>query len=623
VQLSLFSEETKPDWDALRRCLRAGAVAIDVETNTRWPGVGPRQDYGLSYAADVTTIGLAWNESGALHTTGLAAPFDERVRAFLVDLFAAANPLIAHNAVFDLRQLSRLTNGRIPARIWDTLAMARLLVPSVEIRYSLVGVARALDVPVPASQTTMKAQRSKMHLVPVGARLRYAQDDARLSYEIYRRQQSLPADATLVDWECRAIYEYCRMAARGIRLNVSYSEDYLVDLHARRRVLVERLYADGLKSPRHSKARAAYLYGTKGVPLPRWPKERRFFTWGGRKRLSETPDAEVTFADLSTNSYVIDTYMEAESPYRDALADLAAFQKVDWLVSTLEGLLEHAAIDGRLHSLVTIGTDTGRRASSNPHMQNWKMPDMAGVAVGDEGFTLVEIDYRNAENIMAALIAGDDALSAACATPDFHSSMAERYFGEAWTAADPDERKQMRLWSKRITYGTNYGMGVPALARSLGVSEDEARQWMHAKDRAFPAVTRTRAEAQSEARRMNRLRLWTGRPIAVPSGFVAWNYLCQGGVSEIVKRAVVVLGEAYRERGMRSRVALDMHDALVIEVAHDEWDAALALGSRVMQTITPPELTDRTTPPIRWQAAPDLTENASKWGAQQWHPSVE
>jgi hypothetical protein len=98
------------------------------------------------------------------------------------------------------------------------------------------------------------------------------------------------------------------------------------------------------------------------------------------------------------------------------------------------------------------------------------------------------------------------------------------------------------------------------------------------------------------------------------------NYLCQGGVSEAVKRAIVVLSEGYRARGMRSRVALDMHDALVIEVAHDEWDAALALATEAMVNITPPELGARTTPPTRWIAQPNLKENRRKWGATQHHP---
>jgi hypothetical protein len=68
---------------------------------------------------------------------------------------------------------------------------------------------------------------------------------------------------------------------------------------------------------------------------------------------------------------------------------------VDRMLSTLENLLDHAAIDGRIHSQVSIATDTSRRASSNPNCQNWKMAataddlagDMCGIAVGEDGFT--------------------------------------------------------------------------------------------------------------------------------------------------------------------------------------------------------------------------------------------
>src|SRR5258708_19891329 len=98
--------------------------------------------------------------------------------------------------------------------------------------------------------------------------------------------------------------------------------------------------------------------------------------------------------------------------------------EIDWLLSTLKGLLDHAASDGRLHSLVTTATESDRRASSYPHMQNWKMPAMAGVAIGDEGFTLVEIDYSNAENVMPPLIAADSNLPPPSLPQDFHSPMA-------------------------------------------------------------------------------------------------------------------------------------------------------------------------------------------------------
>ena len=143
---------------------------------------------------------------------------------------------------------------------------------------------------------------------------------------------------------------------------------------------------------------------------------------------------------------------------------------------------------------------------------------------------------------------------------------------------------------------------------------------MRAKDAAFARVTRMRAAAQQQVERTHQLRLWTGRPVAVPTPFVAWNYLCQGGVSELLKRAIVVLSETYRERGLRSRVALDMHDALILEVAHDEWREALQLASRIMSGSAPEALTNRTNPPARLVANPDLQENQHKWGAEQWHP---
>jgi hypothetical protein len=63
-----------------------------------------------------------------------------------------------------------------------------------------------------------------------------------------------------------------------------------------------------------------------------------------------------------------------------------------------------------------------------------------------------------------------------------------------------------------------------------------------------------------------------------------------------------------------------MHDALILEVAHDEWNEALRLASDIMANIAPENLTRRTTPPVRWIAQPDLAENQHKWGAEQWYP---
>lgn len=621
MQLPLFQESYPPDLQALARCLKADVVALDIETETRWPGHGPRLDYGLSYQADVTVIALAWRELDELRTTALVAPFDDDVRSFLVTLFTTPRTIVAHNAVFDLRQLSRLTGGRVPERIWDTQTMARMIHPAVDARYNLLAVAETLGIAYSEQQQAMKSERSRLHLMEMSVQIDYAKDDARLTYQIYEAQAAIEFSDELIDWEMRAVREYCIMAATGIRLNTPYVEQRMAELAAQRDEIAERLRQDGLDTPGSSQARARYLYEQLGLPLPTWEPRSWKFTRAGHRRLRANPDAEVQLSDLSTRSDIIEEYMEKNPQYADRLRDLAAYLEVDWLLSALKGLLEHAAHDGRLHSLVSIATESGRRASAYPHMQNWKMPAMAGVAIGDEDFTLVEIDYRNAENVMAAMISSDSALSAACRADDFHATMAEQYFGQAWFDATPAERKQMRNMSKKITYGTAYGMGAERLGESIDISTEEARRVIRAKDAAFPNVTKLRTAAQKKARETGILLLWTGRPVAVPSAFVAWNYLCQGGVSEMLKRAIVLTAETYRQRGMKSRVALDMHDALILEVAHDEWDDALTIASDIMMNVTPERYRRKTDPPIVFVAQPDLAENAHKWGAQQYHPT--
>jgi hypothetical protein len=135
-----------------------------VETETRWPGRGPKVDYGLSYSADVTVIALAWSEADEIKTTALAAPFNSVIHEFLKALFNRANTIVAHNAVFDMRQLSKLTDGLIPEQLWDTQSMARLLHPAVNVSYGLLSVASMLDIAFPERQQSMKGQRGKLHI---------------------------------------------------------------------------------------------------------------------------------------------------------------------------------------------------------------------------------------------------------------------------------------------------------------------------------------------------------------------------------------------------------------------------------------------------------------------------
>lgn len=621
-QATLFDvqpSESFVDREALGRALLAPHVAIDVETDTEWKGVGPSKDYGLSYCADITHIALVWMEQGeGITGTVLIAPFDQDTRDALTKLVSSAHTIIGHNLVFDIRQLSRLTGGNTPDITWCTQTMARLLHPQAQDRYDLISVAAALGLGSTELQRATKSKRADLHKMPRQQLMEYVLADAVLAYSVWEKQQTYIADEQtfmLADWECRAVAEYCRMAAQGVRLNIPYVKQRVLELGDLIQQTAQRLKADGLTKPNSPQERVKYIYEKKGIPKPDPDKHPDFYTPKG---------------GLSASADVIMALLDQFPEHADKLRDLALYINADRMLATHQSLLDHAAADGRIHALVSINTQAGRRSASHPQVQNWKMAaghddpvgDMCGVAIGDDGFTLVEIDYSNAENWIAAMLSGDDNLAAACAAEDFHSAMAQQYFGQQWEQVDKDERKRLRRMGKIITFGTAYGMGPKKLALSLGIEYDQAVNLLATKNAAFWGVAQTKKLAEDKAISTGCINLWTGRKVPVDASqtYTAWNYLCQGGVAEMVKRSIVLINEAYYERGMASRVALDMHDAIILEVAHIEWDTALAIASEVMQTVIPNEMNQRTTPPIQWIAQPNPEENQKKWGKFQWHP---
>jgi hypothetical protein len=140
-----------------------------------------------------------------------------------------------------------------------------------------------------------------------------------------------------------------------------------------------------------------------------------------------------------------------------------------------------------------------------------------------------------------------------------------------------------------------------------------------AKDSKFSNVARAKKAISDTARKDGYIKLWTGRrvPVSPDALFTSWNYLNQGTVGEMIKRSIVKIGQELRAQGYRSRVALDMHDAIILEVFNEEQRAVLELCSSIMEAIIPDELNNRTNPPIRWTARADLKKNSKKWGKYQ------
>lgn len=322
------------------------------------------------------------------------------------------------------------------------------------------------------------------------------------------------------------------------------------------------------------------------------------------------------------------------------------------IVRSIE-LQKHAARDGRIHPVIARRSQTGRGSCGLPNLMNIPFIDkvtdeqvFTGYLLPDfDDQLLMSLDISNAENFFAALTFGDSALAEACTEKDFHMAMTEVYWADEVKElrrrireGDPhakDRLKALRKASKAVTFGDAYGSGVNKTARQIGVSYEEAARIKDVRNRRFAAMARgkkARADAAqalyARGVRPAYTELWTGRRVFIDEvwrerdgkrerelkAYTVANYLQQGGVSELVWRSIVLMDEYLESAGWTSRVALQLHDEIVLSIPVSRaFDAARAL-SQIIATVVP-EI-DRllaTIPHTQFLAALD-GGNVKKWG---------
>jgi hypothetical protein len=308
--------------------------------------------------------------------------------------------------------------------------------------------------------------------------------------------------------------------------------------------------------------------------------------------------------------------------------------------ATATEILLHASRDGKVHSTIDRGgTRTTRYSSTSPNMQNKNAKRFRGFFRAPDGFCLVELDFSNAENVMGAMIAGDDAFAYATESGDFHSAMAKTYWPDAWAEAEEAGNKarlkELRQASKPITFAIPYGAGPAKIARVMKRGLDEAKRIIDLRRTAFARVEAKKKEVGDNcmARWNKGLRpayvpLWTGRRVIVPTFFnekakpsvyKTWNYLQQGGVAEMTARAQVEATEMLLDGGYKSFIVMNIHDSVILAVRIEEWPDVVQKVIQIMCHQVPKELTHRTIPAVHFvtEVGP---ENAQKWG---WRHEME
>ena len=269
---------------------------------------------------------------------------------------------------------------------------------------------------------------------------------------------------------------------------------------------------------------------------------------------------------------------------------LLRYREVEKLRSTYgEGLISEVAADGRIHATFnqTVAR-TGRLSSDAPNLHNIPVRSDEGrrfreAFVPADGYEFLVADYNQIELRVIAHLAEDPGLIEAFTTgQDIHSSTAARIFG----VDAQDVTHAQRSKSKMVSYGLAYGMEAYGLGQRLGIPTGEAQEILDAYFVAFPSVKAFMERTVEEARERGYTETVFGRRRKIPelaSGQrnvrmagerQAMNAPIQGLAADIFKVALVRLDAALDASDLRSRLILQVHDEVILEVPPEERERA-------------------------------------------------
>ena len=380
--------------------------------------------------------------------------------------------------------------------------------------------------------------------------------------------------ALLAEVELPLVELLARMERRGIAAD----RDYLGEL--------EGMFAADAK---HAVEEAHAATGTQfNLGSPKQLQEVLF----GEDQLGlPTKGIKKTKTGFTTDADALQSLVEkaTNDNQRGALVAILRHRDVSKLRSTVEGLIKTVGEDGRIHtSFNQMVAATGRLSSTDPNLQNIPVRTEEGrrirkAFVEGPGYdSLLTADYSQIEMRIMAHLSGDEALIEAFNSgEDLHTSVAARVFGVSPKQVDAELRRKV----KAVSYGLAYGQSAYGLANGLGISNAEATKIMDGYFARFGGVRDYLHGVVEEARRTGYTETLLGRRRYFPeltstnathrqmAERMALNAPIQGSAADIIKVAMLRVEKALGEAGLRSRLLLQVHDELVLELVDAEREA--------------------------------------------------
>lgn len=307
------------------------------------------------------------------------------------------------------------------------------------------------------------------------------------------------------------------------------------------------------------------------------------------------PGGKKTKTGYSTAADVL----EKLAPDYPVVAKILEYRQYSKLKSTYaDGLAGYICEDGRIRSKFnqTI-TATGRLSSTEPNLQNIPVRMELGrlirkVFIPEEGYVFVDADYSQIELRVLAHCSGDpNLIEAYKEEEDIHRITASQVFHVPFEEVTSQQRRN----AKAVNFGIVYGISSFGLSQDLSITRKEAAQYIEDYFKTYPGIKSFLDDTVKHAKQMGYVVTLFGRRRPVPelasSNFmqrsfgerVAMNAPIQGTAADIIKIAMIGVHKRLRERQMKSRLVLQVHDELLIEAFKPELEEVKAILREEME----------------------------------------
>jgi DNA polymerase I len=494
---------------------------------------------------------------------------------------------VGQNIKYDLAMM-KWYGVEVAGFFYDTMITHYLCEP--DLRHKLDYLTEAyLDykmVPIEDLIGKGAKQQLTMRDVSIERVKEYAGEDADLTLQVMPIMQKMMAENELNDLYIKIeeplIRVLCDLEYEGIRIDAGFLNNYSKDL--------EKLI----------KEKELEIYKLAGSPFniasPKQVGEILFDRLKVPYRWKRTSSGQYStdFDKLSE--------LAGEHPVIDAILEHRKFSKLkSTYVDALPLMINPRT--GRVHSNFNQArAATGRLSSENPNLQNIPIKDEAGREIRkafiprDADHVLMAADYSQIELRVIAEISDDmSMLEAFAAGNDFHKATAAKVYNVPYDEVTSDQRRN----AKTVNFSITYGAGANNLSRQLGIKNVEAKELIQSYFKEFAGLKNYMDTTVTSARELGYVKTLLGRRrnlrdinsrnrlTSSNAERVAINTPIQGTAADMIKIAMIDIHRIIKEKGLRSRMILQVHDELVFDVFKPELEEMKTLVINCMKNAIP------------------------------------